>query len=107
MKPICASEIDEIPEAAARLLEQSASSLKEAGRGAARKRPGLPRHHRSRFVRPCRTLHQICDRAFDRTAVASLGPSLASIYGAKMKLDHGGIDLHFAIRQEPGHRRDG
>ena len=39
--------------------------------------------------------------------VASLGPSIASIYGARLKLARLGQPRHLAVGQEPGHRRDG
>ena len=80
-------EIAEIPEAAARLLEGSARALAEAGSGYARARPALPdtvargsSDHAAAFLK----------YAIELTAgvpVASLGPSIASIYGAKLKLD--------------------
>ena len=40
-------------------------------------------------------------------AVASVGPSIASIYGAKLRLARLGLPGHLAVGQEPGHRRHG
>ncbi|CAN7570864.1 SIS domain-containing protein [Neorhizobium sp. LjRoot104] len=80
-------EIDEIPEAAARLLEGSAAELAAAGRALREKDPAFlitiargSSDHAATFIK----------YAVELTAgrpVASLGPSLASIYGARLKLD--------------------
>jgi glucosamine--fructose-6-phosphate aminotransferase (isomerizing) len=82
-------EIDEIPEAAARLLDGSAAELAAAGRALREKDPAFlitiargSSDHAATFIK----------YAVELTAgrpVASLGPSLASIYGAKLKLDGG------------------
>lgn len=80
-------EVNEIPEAAARVLSQQADAIARAGRAL---RAADPRFvvtvargssdHAALFLK----------YAIELTAgrpVASLGPSLASIYGAKLKLD--------------------
>jgi glucosamine--fructose-6-phosphate aminotransferase (isomerizing) len=82
-------EIDEIPEAVARLLDGSAAELAAAGRALREKDPAFlitiargSSDHAATFIK----------YAVELTAgrpVASLGPSLASIYGAKLKLDGG------------------
>ncbi|KAB1089591.1 SIS domain-containing protein [Neorhizobium galegae] len=82
-------EIDEIPEAAARLLDGSAAELAAAGRALREKDPAFlitiargSSDHAATFIK----------YAVELTAgrpVASLGPSLASIYGAELKLDGG------------------
>jgi glucosamine--fructose-6-phosphate aminotransferase (isomerizing) len=82
-------EIDEIPEAAARLLDGSAAELAAAGRALREKDPAFlitiargSSDHAATFIK----------YAVELTAgrpVASLGPSLASIYGARLKLDGG------------------
>ncbi len=80
-------EIDEIPDAAARLLSQSAVSLKEAGRALREKDPAFlitiargSSDHAAHFLKYA--IEQTAGRA-----VASIGPSLASIYGKSLKLD--------------------
>jgi glucosamine--fructose-6-phosphate aminotransferase (isomerizing) len=82
-------EIDEIPEATARLMDGSAAELAAAGRALREKDPAFlitiargSSDHAATFIK----------YAVELTAgrpVASLGPSLASIYGAKLKLDGG------------------
>ncbi|MDE1160113.1 MAG: SIS domain-containing protein [Neorhizobium sp.] len=82
-------EIDEIPEAVARLIEQSGASLASAGRAIRDKDPAFlvsiargSSDHASTFIK----------YAIELTAgrpVASLGPSLASIYGARLSLSGG------------------
>lgn len=82
-------EIDEIPEAAARLLDRSAAAIAAAGRALAERDPQFvvtvargSSDHAALFLK----------YAIELTAgrpVASLGPSLASIYGARLKLAGG------------------
>jgi len=82
-------EINEIPEAAARLLDRSAADLAKAGRALREKDPAFlvtiargSSDHAATFIK----------YAIELTAgrpVASLGPSLASIYGADLKLGGG------------------
>lgn len=82
-------EINEIPEAAARLLERSAADLAKAGQALREKDPAFlvtiargSSDHAATFIK----------YAIELTAgrpVASLGPSLASIYGANLKLGGG------------------
>ncbi len=79
-------EIDEIPDAAARLLDRSAKALSAAGAALRAKDPAFlvtiargSSDHAALFLK----------YAIELTAgrpVASLGPSLASIYGAELKL---------------------
>jgi glucosamine--fructose-6-phosphate aminotransferase (isomerizing) len=80
-------EIDEIPDAAARLLSQSAASLREAGAALRAKDPAFlitiargSSDHAAHFLKYA--IEQTAGRA-----VASIGPSLASIYGRSLKLD--------------------
>lgn len=80
-------EIDEIPEAAARLLTQSADSIREAGTALRDKDPAFlitiargSSDHAAHFLKYA--IEQTAGRA-----VASIGPSLASIYGKSLKLD--------------------
>ena len=79
-------EIDEIPEAAQRLLERSADQLKAAGAALRAKDPAFlvtiargSSDHAALFLKYAVELQA-------GVPVASLGPSLASIYGAKLKL---------------------
>jgi glucosamine--fructose-6-phosphate aminotransferase (isomerizing) len=82
-------EINEIPEAVARLLERSSAELASAGRALREKDPAFlvtiargSSDHAATFIK----------YAIELTAgrpVASLGPSLASIYGAKLQLGGG------------------
>jgi glucosamine--fructose-6-phosphate aminotransferase (isomerizing) len=82
-------EIEEIPEAAARLLHCAGPAIAEAGRGLRRVAPRYlttvargSSDHAAAFLK----------YAIELTAgipVASLGPSIASIYGARLKLDGG------------------
>jgi glucosamine--fructose-6-phosphate aminotransferase (isomerizing) len=84
-------EIDEIPDACARLLDAGAASLKEAGAAMAEKDPAFlctiargSSDHASLFIK----------YAIELTtgrAVASLGPSLASIYGVKLSLGQAAV----------------
>ncbi|KQZ82943.1 aminotransferase [Mesorhizobium sp. Root157] len=80
-------EIEEIPQAVARLLDGSAPSLTEAGRGIRERDPNFvvtvargSSDHAATFLK----------YAIELTAglaVASVGPSVASIYGAKLRLN--------------------
>lgn len=80
-------EIDEIPEAVARLLARSSASLANAGRALRDKDPAFlvtiargSSDHAAQFIKYA--IEQQAGRA-----VASIGPSLASIYGKSLKLD--------------------
>jgi glutamine---fructose-6-phosphate transaminase (isomerizing) len=80
-------EIDEIPEATSRLLTRSAASLKAAGQALRAKDPAFlitiargSSDHAAHFIKYA--IEQQAGRA-----VASIGPSLASIYGKSLKLD--------------------
>ena len=90
------NEISETPDAVARLLENSRSVLAEAGRALAKADPAFvatiargSSDHASLFLKYATEL--VAGRA-----VASLGPSLASIYGARLRLDHAAV---FAVSQ--------
>ena len=82
-------EINEIPEAVARLLDRSGPALAAAGAALRERDPAFlvtiargSSDHAAHFIK----------YAVELTAgrpVASLGPSLASIYGASLKLDRG------------------
>ena len=79
-------EVDEIPEAAARLLEQSAGAIKAAGAALRDKDPDfLVTVARGSSDHAALFLKYAIELTTGRP-VASLGPSLASIYGAKLKL---------------------
>jgi glucosamine--fructose-6-phosphate aminotransferase (isomerizing) len=80
-------EIDEIPEAAARLISRSAGALKDAGQALKARDPAFlitiargSSDHAAHFLKYA--IEQTAGRA-----VASIGPSLASIYGRSLKLD--------------------
>ena len=80
-------EIEEIPEAAARLLERSASVLTEAGRGIRDRDPHFvvtvargSSDHAAGFMKYAVELTA-------GLAVASVGPSIASIYRASLRLN--------------------
>lgn len=79
-------EIDEIPRAAARLLETGRQAITEAGAAIARRDPAVlvtiargSSDHAAHFLKYAVELET-------GVPVASLGPSLASIYGAPLKL---------------------
>jgi glucosamine--fructose-6-phosphate aminotransferase (isomerizing) len=79
-------EIEEIPEAAARLLDRSGPSLGEAGRAIRRRDPNFvvtvargSSDHAATFLKYAVELTA-------GLAVASVGPSVASIYGARLRL---------------------
>lgn len=83
-------EIDEIPEAAARLARQSGAALSQAGAALARRDPDFlvtiargSSDHAALFIKYAVEL--VAGRA-----VASVGPSLASIYGRKLRLARAG-----------------
>ena len=79
-------EIDEIPEAAARLLDQSGDAIKQAGAALRDKDPAfLVTIARGSSDHAALFLKYAIELSTGRP-VASLGPSLASIYGAKMQL---------------------
>ncbi|HLP66042.1 MAG TPA: SIS domain-containing protein, partial [Rhizobium sp.] len=89
-------EIDEIPVAAARLLERSAREISEAGHTLRERDPSVvvtiargSSDHAAHFLKYAVELEL-------GLPVASLGPSLASIYGAPMKL---GRAAAFAVSQ--------
>jgi glucosamine--fructose-6-phosphate aminotransferase (isomerizing) len=80
-------EIEEIPEAVARLLEHSGPVLTEAGRGIRDRDPNFlvtvargSSDHAATFMKYAVELTA-------GLAVASVGPSVASIYGAKLRLN--------------------
>lgn len=79
-------EIEEIPQAAARLLDRSGQILSEAGRGIRERDPHFlvtvargSSDHAATFIKYAVELTA-------GLAVASVGPSIASIYGARLKL---------------------
>ena len=80
-------EIEEIPEAVARLLDRSGEALNEAGRGIRERDPHFivtvargSSDHAATFMKYAVELTA-------GLAVASVGPSIASIYGTKLKLE--------------------
>ena len=100
-------EIREIPEACARLLDTADAVLERTGKAIGARDPAFlitvargSSDHAASFLK----------YAVELTAgipVASVGPSVASIYGARLKLDGLGLPRHLAVGQEPGHRRHG
>ncbi|HWU65234.1 MAG TPA: SIS domain-containing protein [Ensifer sp.] len=89
-------EINEIPNAVARLLEGSRATLADAGAALKTADPAFvatiargSSDHASLFLKYATELVASC-------AVASLGPSLASIYGTRLRLEHAAV---FAISQ--------
>ncbi len=81
-------EIEEIPEAVARLLDGSGARARRGRARHSRARPAFCRHRRARLVRPCRHLHQICRRA-DRRPRRRLGRSVdrLDLWRASCRLD--------------------
>lgn len=82
-------EIDEIPEAVARLLERSGKDIERAGAALAQRDPAVivtiargSSDHAAHFLKYAIELEL-------GLPVASLGPSLASIYEAPMRLERG------------------
>lgn len=89
MTSIMRQEIDEIPHVAARLLNDQASALKEAGKALKVRDPAVvvtiargSSDHAAHFLKYAIELEL-------GLPVASLGPSLASIYGAPLHLARG------------------
>ncbi|WP_075290572.1 SIS domain-containing protein [Pararhizobium arenae] len=79
-------EIDEIPEATARLLDRSGDAIRKAGAALREKNPAfLVTIARGSSDHAALFLKYAIELSTGRP-VASLGPSLASIYGAKMEL---------------------
>ncbi|RWL97937.1 MAG: SIS domain-containing protein [Mesorhizobium sp.] len=79
-------EIDEIPEAAVRLLDGSASALAEAGRGLRERDPQFVVTVARGSSDHAATFMKYAVELTAGLAVASVGPSIASIYGAKLRL---------------------
>lgn len=87
MTTVMRNEINEIPEAVARLLKNSAPALAQAGEALRRRDPVVivtiargSSDHAAHFLKYATELQA-------GVPVASLGPSLASIYGARLKLE--------------------
>jgi len=92
-------EIEEIPTAVARLLDNSASSLKSAGKALADKNPAfVTTIARGSSDHACLFLKYAIE-LYAGKVVASLGPSLASIYDRPLDLIHAAT---FAISQSGG-----
>ncbi len=79
-------EIEEIPEAVARLLDRSGPALVEAGRGISRRDPHFVVTVARGSSDHAATFMKYAVELTAGLAVASVGPSVASIYGAKLKL---------------------
>jgi glutamine---fructose-6-phosphate transaminase (isomerizing) len=79
-------EIDEIPQAVARLLDGSAAVLTEAGRGIRERDPSFVVTVARGSSDHAATFMKYAVELTAGLAVASVGPSIASIYGAKLKL---------------------
>jgi glucosamine--fructose-6-phosphate aminotransferase (isomerizing) len=80
-------EIEEIPEAAARLLERSGPALTEAGRGISARDPHFVVTVARGSSDHAATFMKYAVELTAGLAVASVGPSVASIYGAKLRLE--------------------
>ena len=97
-------EIDEIPEAVSRFLDGSAAALAEGGKALRAADPAMivtiargSSDHAAAFLK----------YAIELTAgipVASVGPSIVSIYGRELKLRGCACHRHLAVGQEPRHR---
>ncbi|WP_292235841.1 SIS domain-containing protein, partial [Mesorhizobium sp.] len=79
-------EIDEIPEATARLLDGSAKVLAEAGRAIRERDPHFVVTVARGSSDHAATFMKYAVELTAGLAVASVGPSIASIYGAKLRL---------------------
>ncbi|WP_367118806.1 SIS domain-containing protein, partial [Mesorhizobium sp.] len=79
-------EIEEIPEATARLLDGSGAVLTEAGRGIRERDPNFVVTVARGSSDHAATFMKYAVELTAGLAVASVGPSIASIYGAKLKL---------------------
>ncbi|CAN7275067.1 SIS domain-containing protein [Mesorhizobium sp. LjNodule214] len=79
-------EIEEIPEATARLLDGSAAVLTEAGRGIRERDPSFVVTVARGSSDHAATFMKYAVELTAGLAVASVGPSIASIYGAKLRL---------------------
>ena len=79
-------EIEEIPQAAARLLDGSAALLAEAGRGLRERDPHFVVTVARGSSDHAATFMKYAVELTAGLAVASVGPSIASIYGAKLRL---------------------
>ena len=100
-------EIAEIPDAAARLLDASGGALTAAGKHLRDLSPRFlttvargSSDHAASFLKYAVELSA-------GVPVASLGPSIASIYGAKLRLRGSACISRLAIGQEPRHRGHG
>ena len=79
-------EIAEIPEATARLLDQSSAALAEVGAGLRKVDPAFLTTVARGSSDHAATFLKYAIELMAGLPVASLGPSIASIYGAKLKL---------------------
>ncbi|RUT82425.1 aminotransferase, partial [Mesorhizobium sp. USDA-HM6] len=79
-------EIEEIPEATARLLDGSADVLSEAGRGIRERDPSFVVTVARGSSDHAATFMKYAVELTAGLAVASVGPSIASIYGARLRL---------------------
>jgi glucosamine--fructose-6-phosphate aminotransferase (isomerizing) len=80
-------EIEEIPEAVARLLDRSGAALSEAGRGIRERDPHFVVTVARGSSDHAATFMKYAVELTAGLAVASVGPSIASIYDTKLKLD--------------------
>lgn len=80
-------EIEEIPRAVARLLDRSGPALADAGRGIRKRDPHFIVTVARGSSDHAATFMKYAVELTDGLAVASVGPSVASIYGTKLKLD--------------------
>ncbi|MGP2491017.1 SIS domain-containing protein [Mesorhizobium sp. PUT5] len=80
-------EIEEIPEAVARLLDRSGPALVEAGRGINARDPHFVVTVARGSSDHAATFMKYAVELTAGLAVASVGPSVASIYGARLRLD--------------------
>ncbi len=80
-------EIEEIPEAVARLLDRSGPALVEAGRGISARDPHFVVTVARGSSDHAATFMKYAVELTAGLAVASVGPSVASIYGARLRLE--------------------
>ena len=80
-------EIEEIPQAVARLLDGSGAALAEAGRGIKERDPHFVVTVARGSSDHAATFMKYAVELTAGLAVASVGPSIASIYGRKLRLD--------------------
>ncbi len=80
-------EVEEIPHAVARLLDRSGPALEDAGRALRKRDPALLATIARGSSDQAATLFKYAVEIEAGVPVASIGPSIASVYGAELKLE--------------------